>query len=567
MIAPWMAWSALVAALLGMAAAAAERALAAYGRPARWVWGAALVLSLAAPGVLWFSPERAEAPAAAPAVVEEGGGAGTVLREIPAELVRSAGPALPRLDAPLLLAWAGASAGVLGVLLGLAVLLRRRRREWRAEVVDGYAVLVSPDTGPAVVGLLRSEIVLPRWALEAPAEVRALMLEHEREHLRAGDPRLLLAGIAVAVAMPWSPAVWWQLRRLRLAVETDCDRRVLRRRGDVKAYGTLLLEIGRRASTGVLAVAAFSEPVSFLERRIRTMTTPRSRAPLARAAAFGAVAALAVAAACEAPRPGRINPVASEQVLADDAAPRTSLTGRAEARALVEEHFPAVLTEGTGGRKTLMFVMDTEGRVLRTAAANEPGPERQAADAALRREDLSPGVGRVVIRGMAERVPATGLEVDTDDIDRMEVSKHEAGRLGPDAVSVIVVQLKPGVSLEESLRRAAEERARHVAGTRPKLRGENAAPGSRDGTPRGVVEAAVRQHFPSLRTGDAPREPLFFLVTEGRAVIDAGEGPEAVEAGRLDASRIARVEVFKEEDAIPAGPHRVDVVWITLKGV
>jgi beta-lactamase regulating signal transducer with metallopeptidase domain len=174
--------------------------------------------------------------------------------------------------------------------------------------VDGVPVLVSPDTGPAVVGLIRSHIVLPEWACEADPEVRALMLEHEGEHLRAGDPRLLAGALLVVALMPWNPAVWWQLRRLRLAVEIDCDARVLRRRGDVRAYGALLLEMGRRAGASRLAVAAFSEPTSFLERRIRAMTAPALRFAGLRAAGFGALSAALVAAACSMPGPVQVAP-------------------------------------------------------------------------------------------------------------------------------------------------------------------------------------------------------------------------------------------------------------------
>src|SRR5262249_47224216 len=135
----------------------------------------------------------------------------------------------------------GASSTAVSLALaGMAALLARRRRRWVRVEVDGVPVLVSGDTGPAVVGLLRSCIVLPRWAVDADPEARRLVLEHEQEHVRAGDPRLIALALVAAALMPWNPAVWWQLRRLRLAVEVDCDARVLRRRGDVRAYGAVL---------------------------------------------------------------------------------------------------------------------------------------------------------------------------------------------------------------------------------------------------------------------------------------------------------------------------------------
>jgi hypothetical protein len=588
-----MAWCALTAALLGAAAAAGERALAAYGRPVRWVWLGSLLLSLAAPAALWLAPEPA--PAVEKAATAQAGTAAddgrTVLLNLPRELVDAGRPVLPTLDRPLLAGWALSSAALLAATCGLGLVLRRRRRRWTATTVDGREVLVSPDTGPAVVGLLRSAIVLPRWALEAPGEVRALMLAHEEEHLRAGDPRLLLAGLVVAVTMPWNPAVWWQLRRLRLAVEVDCDRRVLRGRGDVRAYGTLLLEIGRRASSGPLAVAAFSEPISFLERRIRTMTTPRARSPFVRAAAFGAVAALAVVAACEAPRPGRINPVASEAVYTsgEGAATTVQIVDRDHVQRLVAEHFPEVLTRGMQGNDYLTLVLDAEGRVLRSAAGKRPaiadpapGVRVQGQVSAVavtgsgqvqgqvRRSETGSGqvqgqLSEVTVTGTGQqaraRVPGGGLDdLSPDDIQTVNISKLEAGRVGPDAVNVIMVVMKPGFSLEASAH-AAERRARGTG----QFRATTAGQGQRTGaTPRGTIEAAVQRYFPGART-EAPAEPLVFVADAAGSVLHSGVGMQAPGVNGLDAARIERVEVFKGEQGIKAGPNPVQVVWITVK--
>jgi hypothetical protein len=71
--------------------------------------------------------------------------------------------------------------------------------------------------------------------------------------------------------------LWWQWRRLRQAVETDCDRRVLRSQPDVRRYGRLLLEVADRTRRHALPMAAFAESRSFLERRIRMMTNRQAR--------------------------------------------------------------------------------------------------------------------------------------------------------------------------------------------------------------------------------------------------------------------------------------------------
>lgn len=159
-------------------------------------------------------------------------------------------------------------------------------------------VLVSASAGPAVVGVLHPEIVLPEWVLALEEERRRLVVEHEVEHLRAGDSPLLLASLLVLVLCPWNPALWWQVRRLRLAVEVDCDARVLRRRPDARNYGALLLEVGRMASRRQLLATAFSKPHSFLERRIRMITRSDPRHRFRTAAGLALAALGAPLAAC-----------------------------------------------------------------------------------------------------------------------------------------------------------------------------------------------------------------------------------------------------------------------------
>jgi hypothetical protein len=314
MLANWMLYCAAVGVLLSGGALALERGLRSLGRPTRWVWAAAMGLSLALPVAARYVPAPRAAPAAAPPAAPSAPRMAAEAPASPETKVRQPAPAtldLGRWDPALRLAWGGSSAAVLLGLAAMAGVLARRRRGWPTAEVDGVSVLVSPDVGPAVVGFFRSRIVLPAWVLSADEQARRLVLEHEREHLRAGDPRLLAAAIVCAALTPWSPAAWWQLRRLRLAIEVDCDARVLRRRVDVRAYGAVLLEVGRRAVRSPLAAAAFAEPVSFLERRLRIMTAPRVRRPLLRAAVFGALAVAFVAAACETPGPVQPSPGAS----------------------------------------------------------------------------------------------------------------------------------------------------------------------------------------------------------------------------------------------------------------
>jgi hypothetical protein len=110
--------------------------------------------------------------------------------------------------------------------------------------------------------------------------------------------------------MPWNPAIWWAMRRLRLAVEIDCDQRVLGRGVDARHYATLLLTVGNRMSSIPFAWAtALGGSRSFLERRILAMTTPfRPRRHRGAIIAVSAGIGLIVAVACESPVPDPIAP-------------------------------------------------------------------------------------------------------------------------------------------------------------------------------------------------------------------------------------------------------------------
>jgi hypothetical protein len=140
-----------------------------------------------------------------------------------------------------------------------------------------------------------------------------LMLRHEMEHIRAGDPRTLAVAGTALVLFPWNAALWWLVRRLRTAMELDCDARVIRAVGGPRAYGMVLLAVGERYTVPLPLAASLVEPRSLLERRIRAMTTPRPRRPLLVSLPFAAIAVLAVTAASGAPRPAPLRLLAGQR--------------------------------------------------------------------------------------------------------------------------------------------------------------------------------------------------------------------------------------------------------------
>ena len=298
MILGWMIYTVLLAACVAVGAQAFELMARRLARPTRWIWAFALIASVGMSevarswplGILTYVLPRAES---APWLTA------------PAAAFFQAYNPLDRWN-PLLAAALWTSSALVGAFFAVSMArLVQRRRAWRARVVDGHAVLVSESDGPAVFGLGRGTIVLPRWALAADAHVRELMLLHELEHQRAGDPRLLLLALGVVLLQPWNPVVWWLARRLRLAVEVDCDARVLGRGSDVWTYGLVLLEAGTRAAACRLPVPALSMPPSSLEERLRVMC--ERRAGQARAGALALVVVLAVGAALFLPEPSGLH--------------------------------------------------------------------------------------------------------------------------------------------------------------------------------------------------------------------------------------------------------------------
>lgn len=325
----WAVHATIVAALLGTAAFLVERALRLHGRPARGVWVLALAGSFLLPAGRLLVPaapapatgvgiERSRVVATPVGTAEEGalsvltaaleGGAALLERaaEVPALVAGRVASTVPDpLDGAggFGLLWALASLAV-AIVIGLSIRrLRRERRGWTPRRLDEVEVLVSEDRGPGVVGLRRAAIVVPRWVLGLEAGLRRLICLHEREHLRAGDHRLFAAALAAVALVPWNLPLWWQLRRLRLAVECDCDRRVLRRGVSRRLYGELLLRVSERLSRLPLVAAPFAERKSLLERRIRTMTSDTARHRIGRSLAAAVAAIALVAVSCESPAP------------------------------------------------------------------------------------------------------------------------------------------------------------------------------------------------------------------------------------------------------------------------
>lgn len=322
-VAAWMAFGLVVGLLIAAAAAVGETLLRGAGRPGRWVWAGALGLTVT---LVALAPQRTGGPVVSPiasaaavpaaraaaagtlrwtdrainAVASASDWAGRPLRWA----LRATADVVPAgFNRWLLAGWGTLSVMLLALFSLVYARFDRARSRWPLADLQGTQVRVAPDAGPAVVGLARPEIIVPGWLLERTTDEQRLVLAHEREHVVARDPLLLAAACAAAVVIPWHPAAWWMLSRLRLAVELDCDQRVLRGGVAAQSYGTLLIDLAGRCSGLRIGAPALADESTHLQQRLLAMTSRNSRLSITRSAFAAAFATVALLAACEARLP------------------------------------------------------------------------------------------------------------------------------------------------------------------------------------------------------------------------------------------------------------------------
>ncbi len=368
MIAEWMAYAFVIAALVTLAGVMIERIAMLRRLQSRWIWISALLLSLLLPILFaWKGPRSNGDPRIALAelatqeapprytqspIVWLGADAAVVARHV-------------TVDTWLLAGWSAASALVLATLAIGWLQVRRRLRVSSEGEIDGTRIAVTDDIGPAVVGVIRPRIVVPRWLLAEDASTQSVVLAHEVEHLRAHDVRVLGGALLIAALLPWNLPVWWQLGRLRLAMEVDCDDRVLRAGQSRSSYGAVLLHVATRLIPLRAAAAGLSESASSLEKRIRRMHEPVRAQWRLLAAGLGSCSLVLIAAAANVTAP-QVSPLTA---LAEDGLPLLPTpvaAQKADEAALaqaVAHFYPELLQEPQDGRPYVWAVVNERGEV------------------------------------------------------------------------------------------------------------------------------------------------------------------------------------------------------------
>ncbi len=272
-----------VGTLLAVVGWLVERALP-VGAPRRWVWTGTIALSFILPGLY----------------------RGVHTAAIDGSLHGGIDPSLawflaPAFDRWFTIAWLTVSTGLAA---WVALAWWRHGRALRTAVVeriDGVPAHVVEGLGPATIGVFRPRVVLPPWVLGLPPWQRSYVVRHEEEHRRARDSGLLVLAAIPLIVIPWALPLWWQVKRLRLAVELDCDRRVVRRLGRPEAYASLLLRVAEVGWQRPFVQAALLGGGA-LELRLRALVAPTGVRPGIRAAIAVAVVLL-LASLLVAPHP------------------------------------------------------------------------------------------------------------------------------------------------------------------------------------------------------------------------------------------------------------------------
>jgi beta-lactamase regulating signal transducer with metallopeptidase domain len=149
---------------------------------------------------------------------------------------------------------------------------------------------------PLLIGVFRPRIILPAGtSCDAYLE---LMLAHELAHVRRRDLCWLWLFTLCEAAFFFHPLVWLARREWTLSTEAACDQLALSaaNRGP-HDYGSMLVQVvagmaGRRAPA-VMSIGMY-ETANTLKRRLKAMTTNRSRLSTAIGLALVALATLAL---------------------------------------------------------------------------------------------------------------------------------------------------------------------------------------------------------------------------------------------------------------------------------
>jgi beta-lactamase regulating signal transducer with metallopeptidase domain len=448
-VSTFMGYALIVSALFGLAAIGMERALMSGHWPRRTIWLVTLAASVLFPvGMATYDRSSAALPSTFqiyPNQILPDSGQDAVNASQPSPSIRrdstvgGVAPAPPirkhahfdrrMLDRGLAVLWLASSLVLVLVCTTGWMRVRRSTRALPATQVEGIYIKVTENTGPAVVGFASPDILMPRWMIDGDPTLRFMALAHERQHLIARDPLMLLIALLLVAAMPWNPLLWWQLRCLRFAIEADCDARVLSQGVERSRYAECLLAVGQHkvsSRSGVLVLAMHN---SWLERRVRILASDQGRLSSVVATLGIAAAAVLIVGA------GRLHAPALETTDDLRKLPGEDLRPAAQwARDAVRERFPELFGTHFDGTVLVALVFNRDGS-LRLANKHAFALGMTATDFNLAEENKELGIDPssldIVTAGREAASFTIGPWLDSKNRDRLFVV-YEVLRWQPD---------------------------------------------------------------------------------------------------------------------------------------
>ncbi|MGH9421563.1 MAG: M56 family metallopeptidase, partial [Thermoanaerobaculia bacterium] len=209
MIAALMFYGIFVSTLVALGAVAAEWLARRAEIPVRWVWTAAMLAML---GFIGVAPFRGSTPVtttlnlpgAQPLEIASTSAGGFSVASVARQVAgiereilldpmrRSVGFVQSRLPESagnyLIALWLIGTLVLVTLMIAVYLRFKRERRTWPVATLCGVDVRIAPDAGPAVIGVVRPDIVVPRWLLARTDDEQKLVIAHETEHMRALDP-------------------------------------------------------------------------------------------------------------------------------------------------------------------------------------------------------------------------------------------------------------------------------------------------------------------------------------------------------------------------------------------
>lgn len=275
----WIVFALSVTLLLGVCGLLGELLVTRWGRNTRGIWVGVLTLSGVLPlAMLAWQPVILKAWSRSNLWISSA--TSLPLDEVRLFLARFQvllDRALPDLTTFLIAGWGVALTVFCGWLIYSWWTLWVRRKGWQSGDFHGLDCLYTEDTGPGLFGLIQAQLVIPRWVRDLDPKQQEMIAAHEAEHQEQRDPWLTTFGYLALLMAPWNPVLWWQHRRLRLAVELDCDRRAAQKFGGASSYAMTLVEI---AEQQVRWLTAFSQNEAHLVTRVRHLNGTNKPGPL-----------------------------------------------------------------------------------------------------------------------------------------------------------------------------------------------------------------------------------------------------------------------------------------------